>query len=137
MFRTRISATATAAIFICVTGLTQASSQDGPGKGYGSIPGGAFSVVAEIRAKPGKEAELRQATLPLIELVRSDPATLVYFLQENRERPGYFVFYEIFVNQGDFDAHNRTTYVQDWFAKLPELADGDVKVTRMTVLSPH
>ena len=26
-------------------------------------------------------------------------------------------------------------YVKDWFAKLPELADGGVKVTRMEILS--
>ena len=25
-------------------------------------------------------------------------------------------------------------YVQEWFAKLPELADGGVKVTRMEIL---
>ena len=37
------------------------------------VPQGAYSVVAEVRAKPGKEAELRAATLPLVALVRSDP----------------------------------------------------------------
>lgn len=112
-----------------------AAAQDGPGHGYAQVPQGAYSIVAEVRAKPGKEAELRAATLPLIALVRGDPKNLVYFLQEDREAPGHFVFYEIFANQADFEAHNAMPYVKDWFAKLPELADGGVKVMRMQILA--
>jgi quinol monooxygenase YgiN len=103
---------------------------------YCEVPDGSYSVVAEVRAKPGREDELRAVTLPLIGLVRSDPKNLVYFLQEDRESPGHFIFYEIFANRADFDAHNAMPYVQDWFGKLPELADGGVKVMRMEVLSP-
>ncbi len=113
-----------------------ATAEGGPGAGYAKISDGAYSIVAEVRAKPGKEAELRAVTLPLIDLVRGDPANLVYFLQENRESPGHFIFYEIFANQADFEAHNAMPYVKDWFAKLPDLADGGVKVMRMEVLAP-
>ena len=91
--------------------------------------------LAEVRAKPGKETELRAATLPLVALVRTDPKNLVYFLQEDREVPGHFIFYEIFANQADFDAHNAMPYVKVWFAKLPELAVGGVKVRRMEILN--
>jgi quinol monooxygenase YgiN len=126
---------------VVLAGLMQAAEvssampQDGPGKGYGQVPDGAVSIVAEVRAKPGKEAELREITLPLVQLVRSDPKNLVYFLQENRETPGHFIFYEIFANQADFEAHNAMPYVQEWFAKLPALADGGVKVMRLEVLA--
>ena len=102
---------------------------------YAGIPGGAFSVVAEIRAKPGKEADLRAATLPLIDLVRGDPKNLVYFLQEDRETPGHFIFYEVFANKADFDAHNNMPYVKAWFARLPELAEGGVKAMTMRILA--
>ena len=50
--------------------------------------------------------------------------------------PGHFIFYEIFANEADFEAHNAMPYVQEWFAKLPELADGGVTVMRMEVLVP-
>ena len=113
-----------------------AAAQDGPGKGYAQVPPGSYSVVAEVRAKPGREADLRAATLPLVNLVRSDPKNLVYFFQEDRESPGHLIFYEVFANQDDFEAHNRMPYVRDWFAKLAELADGGVKVMRMEILSP-
>ena len=118
-----------------IAGATALMAQGGPGKGYSQVRGGAYSVVAEVKAKPGKEAELRAATLPLIALVRSDPKNLVYFLQEDREAPGHFIFFEIYANQTDFEAHNAMPYVKAWFAKLPELADGGVKVMRMEVLA--
>ena len=129
-----------AALFV-LAGLASAAgtnsvvAEDGPGKGYSQVQQGAYSVVAEVRAKPGKEAELRAATLPLVALVRSDPKNLVYFLQEDRESTGHFIFYEVFANQADFESHNAMPYVKDWFAKLPELADGGVKVMRMEILA--
>ena len=118
----------------CIAPAGSAIAGEGPGKGYVQVPQGAYSVVAEVRAMPGKEAELRAATLPLVALVRSDPKNLVYFLQEDREAPGRFIFYEVFANQADFEAHNAMPYVTAWFAKLPELAVGGVKVMRMEIL---
>ena len=110
-----------------------AFGQSGPGNGYAQIPKGAYSIIAEVRAKPGKREDLRAATLPLISLVRSDPKNLVYFFQEDRENPGHFVFYEVFATKEDFEAHNNMPYVKEWFGKLPELAEGGVKTTRMEV----
>lgn len=111
-----------------------ALAQKATGIRYDEIPSGAFSVVAEVRAKPGKERELREATLPLVAQVRGEPNNLLYFLHEDREAPGHFIFYEIFASQPDFNAHNATPHVQAWFALLPELSDGSVKVTRMKLL---
>lgn len=101
---------------------------------YANIPEGAYSVVAEIRAKPGMERELREATLGLVAQVRAEPNNLLYFLHEDREASGHFVFYEIFASKADFEAHNATAHVQAWFAKLPQLAEGSVNVVRMEIL---
>ncbi len=114
---------------------TPALAGDGPGQGYAAIPAGAYSVVAQVTAKPGKEDALRSITLPLIDLVRGDPKNLVYFLQEDRAKPGHFIFYEIFATRADFDAHNAMPYVQGWFKKLPDLADGGVTVMHMEILT--
>ena len=125
-----------ALLFVAATAMTAAPivAQVAPRVHYQEIPEGAYSVVAQVRAKAGKEDALRAATLPLIDLVRGDPKNLVYFLQEDRTKPGHFIFYEIFASQADFDAHNAMPYVKDWFAKLPELADGGVEVMHMAVL---
>ena len=116
-------------------GASARQAQSGPGSGYAAVPDGAFSVVAEVRAKPGKEGELRAATLPLIELVRSDPKNLVYFLQEDRFSSGHFIFYEVFASEADFEAHNAQPYVKEWFAKLPDLAMGGVQAMKMNLRS--
>jgi quinol monooxygenase YgiN len=119
----------------CVAGTASVMAQDDPGKAYSRVPTGAYSVVAQVHAKPGKEAELRAATLPLVALVRSDPKNLVYFLQEDREAGGHLIFYEIFASKADFEAHNAMPYVKTWFAKLSELADGGLTVMRMEILN--
>lgn len=102
---------------------------------YDQVPDGAYAVVADIRAKPGKEDELRKATQPLVVQVRNEPNNRLYFLHEDREAPGHFVFYEIFATRADFEAHNATPHVTAWFARLPELADGNVKVMRLELLN--
>ncbi len=114
---------------------TPALAQDHAGIRYAEIPATAYAVVAEVQARPGKEGALREATLPLVAKVRAEPNNLLYFLHEDRERPGHFIFYEIFATQADFEAHNRTPHVQAWFARLPELAEGPVKAMRLQILN--
>jgi quinol monooxygenase YgiN len=101
---------------------------------YSHIPNDAYAVVADIRAKTGKEDELRKATLPLVPQVRTEPNNRIYFLHEDRNEPGHFVFYEIFASRADFDAHNATPHVQAWFGKLSALAEGDVRVVHLKIL---
>jgi len=101
---------------------------------YAHIPNDAYAVVADIRAKPGMEDELRKATLPLVPQVRTEQNNRIYFLHEDRNAPGHFVFYEIFASRADFDAHNATPHVQAWFGKLSALADGDVRVVHLKIL---
>ena len=124
------------ALLACLAIPAASVAEKQAGQMYAQVPKGAFSVVAEVRAKAGREAELRADTLPLIALVRSDPKNLVYFLQEDRAAPGHFIFYEVFANEQDFEAHNNMPYVKAWLAKLPELAEGGgVKVMRMQILA--
>jgi len=101
---------------------------------YAHIPNDAYAVVAEIRAKPGKEDELRKATLPLVTQVRKEPNNRLYFLHEDRKAPGHFVFYEIFASEADFNAHNATPHVQGWFGQLSALAEGEVSVVHLKIL---
>lgn len=119
---------------VVLMGAVPASTKSTSAGRYDKVNGGAYAVVAEVRAKPGKENELRDATLPLVTAVRREPNNLLYFLHEDRETPGRFLFYEIFASQTDFEAHNATPHVRAWFARLSELADGGVKVTRMEIL---
>lgn len=124
-----------AIVFLTVFPALSAFASDSAVARYDAIPAGAYAVVAQVRAKAGKEDELRAITLPLVKQVRAEPHNLLYFLHEDRQAPGHFIFYEIFATQADFEAHNATPHVQAWFARLPELADGGVQVTRMAILN--
>lgn len=130
----RIARRVVMAVVVAVTGVIALVAQDSDAARYDKVNSGAYAVVAEIRAKPGKERALRDVTLSLVAAVRAEPNNLIYFLHEDRESPGHFIFYEIFTSQTDFEAHNATPHVQAWFAKLAELADGPVKVIRMEIL---
>lgn len=121
-----------AAVLVALLFVRPASAQQTAVR-YADVKDGAYAVVAEVRAKPGKADELRRITLPLMERVRREPNNLVYFVHEDREAPGHFIFYEIFVTKADFEAHNATAHVQSWFARLPELAQGGVQVVHMRV----
>ena len=117
----------TVQLVAAVTLLASAASvaaNDRDGIRYKAIPDGAYSVVAEVRAKPGKERALREATLPLVTLVRRDPKNLVYFFQEDREAPGRVIFYEVFATRADFGAHNAMPYVQQWLGRTPRTGGG-------------
>ena len=124
-----------AVLLLTVFSTPSAFASDAPVARYDALPAGAYAVVAQVRAKAGKEDELRAITLPLVKQVRAEPHNLLYFLHEDRQAPGHFIFYEIFATQADFEAHNATPHVQAWFARLPELADGGVQVTRMEILN--
>lgn len=130
----RILLRASMALLIAAAAPAGASAEERGVVRYGDIPAGAYAVVAEVRAKPGQEAALREATLPLVAKVRGEPNNLVYFLHEDRATPGRFVFYEVFASKAAFEAHNATAHVQAWFRRLPELAEGGVKVIQMEIL---
>jgi quinol monooxygenase YgiN len=119
-------------------GLMRLSDQDGD---RSSRPGPRLREDSERRlfdhcrdsCETWQKGGLARRHTALIHLVRSDPKNLVYFFQEDRERPGHFIFFEVFATKEDFEAHNSKPYVKEWFAKLPELADGGVTTTRMEV----
>ncbi len=90
-------------------GSVATSAGEPAGIRYDQIPEAAYAVVAEVRAKAGKEAELRAIALTLVAQVRAEPNNLLYFLHEDREPPGHFVFYEIFVTTGGFRGAQRHT----------------------------
>ncbi|UXN58491.1 putative quinol monooxygenase [Phyllobacterium zundukense] len=135
MPRTFLSHIRPAALIAAAFAAPSAIAHDAGGLRYADMPADAYAVVAQVRARPGKEDALRAITLSLVPQVRAEPNNLLYFLQENREAPGHFIFYEIFASQADFEAHNQTPHVQSWFARLPELANGGVTVIRMSILN--
>jgi quinol monooxygenase YgiN len=53
-----------------------------------------LTVVAEMKAKPGREEDLRKAALALIEPTRREEGCVQYDLHRHTDDPGRFVFFE-------------------------------------------
>lgn len=93
---------------------------------------GLLTVVATMRAKEGKEQELRALLESIIEPTRAEPDNVVYALHQGAQDPAVFVFVENWTNQAALDAHLGTPHIQAGLPKLPELLDGELVITPLT-----
>ena len=80
-----------------------------------------LSVVAEITAKPGKEAELRRGLMGLIEPTRKENGCVQYDLHVSTDDPARFVFYENWSSRAALDAHLGSAHIQAMLAVADEL----------------
>lgn len=74
-------------------------------------------VIATILAHEGKHEELRAALLTLIPIAQKEPGFIQYDLHESLERPGEFVFYEIWEDEAALNVHNNTESMKEFGAK--------------------
>jgi len=65
-------------------------------------------VVATIVAHEGKEDVVREALLTLVPIAQGEPGFVQYDLHQSNERPGDFLFYEIWEDEKSLDVHNNT-----------------------------
>ena len=76
-----------------------------------------LTVIAEIRAKPDFEAEIRASLLALIEPTQMDKGMLNYDLHESATEPGLFIFHEKWESRACLDEHLATKHIQDWISQ--------------------
>ena len=88
-----------------------------------------LTVVATMRAKPGKEQELRELLESLIPPTRAEADCVTYALHQGTRDPAVFIFYELWTDQAALDAHLGTPHLQAALPKIPELLDGDLVIT--------
>jgi len=75
--------------------------------------GDELRVVAQLKAKPGREEALRGLLLGMIEPSRAEPGCRLYSLHEDRKAAGQFTFYECWADQAAFDAHVQTPHFRN------------------------
>jgi quinol monooxygenase YgiN len=82
-----------------------------------------LTVIAYMRAAPGKREELRAALEALIEPTRREKGCVNYDLHQSAEDPDRFFFYENWESGNDLDAHLTAPHLQQFSALIPELLD--------------
>lgn len=82
---------------------------------------GKHTVLCVIEAKPGKELELREALIAVIEPSRQEKTCLEYRLHQDINNPSQFILYE---NWQDKEAHKEQftkSYILDLSKKITNL----------------
>ena len=85
----------------------------------GSTP---LTIVAELKAKPGKEAELRQALQALVEPTRHQQGNINYDMLVSNQDPGVVIFYENWRSKAEWEQHMQSSILVDFAKRQPDLA---------------
>jgi quinol monooxygenase YgiN len=88
-----------------------------------------LTVVATMRAKPGKEQELRDLLESLVEPTRAEGDCVTYALHQGAQDSSVFIFIEHWTDQAALDAHLGTPHLQAALPRIPDLLDGDLVIT--------
>jgi quinol monooxygenase YgiN len=80
-----------------------------------------LTVVALLKAKPGKEGELRQALLDLVDPSRGESGCVQYDLHISTDKPGEFLFFEKWVDRAALNAHGQRPHMQALGSRREEL----------------
>ena len=90
-----------------------------------------LTVIAHMRAQPGKEQELRDALVSLIEPTSREAGFVNYDLHESVEEPGVFFFYENWESPEQLDAHLAAPHLERFVAVMDDLLAGGLHITRL------
>ncbi len=90
-----------------------------------------LTVVATMKAQPGKEQELRELLEGLIAPTRAEADCVTYALHQGSQDPSIFIFYENWTSQAALDAHLGTPHLQAALPRIPDLLDGDLVITTL------
>ena len=91
-----------------------------------------LTVIASMKAAPGREAELRAALEALIETTVAEPGCVNYDLHQGAEDPATFFFYENWESAEQLDAHLAAPHLVAFADRIPELLDeSGLNITRL------
>jgi quinol monooxygenase YgiN len=91
-----------------------------------------LTVIAYMKAAPGKEAELRSALEALIEPTSQEAGFVNYDLNQDVEDPGTFFFYENWESAARLDEHLASPHLVHFAGIMGDLLDENgLTITRL------
>jgi len=94
-----------------------------------------LTVIATMRAKPGKEADLQEHLLRLVPQTRTEAGCIDYDLHRLQDDPSIFVMYENWADRGELDKHLQMPYMRAFGAALPDLLRSPLELQLLDTLS--
>ncbi|MFI7143001.1 putative quinol monooxygenase [Streptomyces massasporeus] len=97
-------------------------------------PGTPVVLIARMRARAGREEELRAALTPLVEATRQEEGCITYVPHRSEDDHAVFVMHEIWESEAHLRAHERSPHLRE-FAELARSAtDGGIALERLRPL---
>jgi quinol monooxygenase YgiN len=90
------------------------------------------TVVAELTAQAGKDAEVKQELIAMVEATRLEEGCVQYDLHVSTEQPGTFLFYENWTSREALERHSASLHLQAFAAKAPGLLAQPARVLTYT-----
>ncbi len=89
---------------------------------------GPLHVLALLRARSGREAELRELARGLLAPTRAEEGCLRYVLVEDPRDPALLSFVEEWASEAALEAHLQTPHLQHARARYDELLEGPLEL---------
>lgn len=94
-----------------------------------------LTVIATMRARPGKEDALQQHLLRLVPQTRAEGGCIDYDLHRLQDDPSVFVMYENWRDRAELDKHLQMPYMREFAAALPELLRSPLELQLLDTVS--
>jgi len=92
-----------------------------------------LTIVAKMKIQSGKQGDAERALTEMIEYVRaSEPGTVRYTLHRAIGDPTTLLMYEQYADQAAVDTHGTSARIQQLFATLGPLLDGQPGIEMYT-----
>jgi quinol monooxygenase YgiN len=83
-----------------------------------------LTVIATIKAKPGRVEDLKRELLRLVAPTRVEDGCINYDLHQDKENPATFVFYENWTSKEALDKHLQSPHILNYLEREDELLEG-------------
>ena len=88
-----------------------------------------MTIIAKMKIKAGKEGDAERALLDMVEYVRAnEPGTVRYTLHRAIGDATQLLMYEQYASQEAVDTHGTSARIQQLFATLGPLLDGQPSI---------
>jgi len=88
------------------------------------------TVVVRLKAKAGKEAQVRQELFNLLAPTRAEQGCLNFDMHEAPNDPALFMFHENWTSEGTLTRHFETPHIKRWIKLAETLLAEPMELTR-------
>ena len=88
-----------------------------------------FTLAATLRIKKKHVAEFtRLVKRHANNTVTKEPGCISFEVSVDRDDPRRFIFYEVYVEEADFDAHTQTPWLKRQMERTAHMIEGEVEM---------